>query len=371
MELHKSLCKIFKSVSSPPGISGAQSYGNSLSAFGPMGASGLPLDQIRGGPGTARQNRVIPRASSSNPSFYRHRSSYSSSHLSLQRAFALYRDDKRKRRAGRREEEMKTKERLELMSAGYRQLLEQKGLSSAEGYKRAMEKEKRRVAKKMYRETLSEGKKAEIKEKDKERKRMKRATRSGNAESVSNIMQQFSLGFSDGVHGLGCDSIENASRTGSGSVGGSLGIGVGSIGSIGMGSDSIENTCRTGSVGGGLGIGSGPIESSLGIDSGFIETTPRAGPGSVGGSLGISARSVGSSLGIGAGSVGVAEIGLGTAETVSRLGSGSVGDVPGMASASVESVSWIDSVSFDTGSEERVVNSASTPSDCQNPMKLD
>lgn len=194
-----------------PGISGAQSYGNSLSAFGPMGPSGLPLGQIRGGPGTARQNKVIPRASSSNLSFYRQRSSYSNSHLSLQRAFALYRDDKRKRRAGRREEEVKTKERLELMSAGYRQLLEQKGLSSAEGYKKAMEREKRRVAKKLYRETLSERKKAEIKQKDKERKRMKRALRSANAESVSNIMQQFSLGFSDSVPGMGSGSIQNLS----------------------------------------------------------------------------------------------------------------------------------------------------------------
>lgn len=308
-----------------PGMSGAQSYGNSLSAFGPMGPSGLPLDQIRGGPGTSRQNRVVPRASSSNLSFYRQRSNYSSSHLSLQRAFALYRDDKRKRRAGRREEEVKTKERLELMSAGYRQLLEQKGLSSAEGYKKAMEREKRRVAKKLYRETLSEGKKAEIKEKDKERKRMKRASRSVNAESVSNIIQQFSLGFSDSVPGLGSGSIQNTiragsdSRTGSDSAGSSLG------------------TC-TGSAGGGLGIGTG---------------------------------SVGNISGVGSGSVGLSEMGHRTAGTIPRLGSGSVRGVSGMATPSVESVSWIDSVSFDTGVEERAVSSASIPSDGQDPMKLD
>jgi hypothetical protein len=117
----------------------------------------------------------------------------------LQAAFALYRDDKGRRRFEHHEKATKTKANLKLMNEGYRQLIEHKSATSADWYKRAMDREKRRLAKQRYRAKLPDGKKDEIKQKDRERKkRMRRTDRSVIGDAMSSVTEQFSL--SDNLH---------------------------------------------------------------------------------------------------------------------------------------------------------------------------
>ncbi|KAK7109902.1 hypothetical protein V1264_013861 [Littorina saxatilis] len=255
------------------GISGVQSFVNSLSAFGSLGAPGLPLARTHGLPDHSTQNSVLPGAPGSHLSFHCPKPGYSSSHMALQRAFALYRDDKRKKGVSIKEEELKTEERLDLMSAGYRQLLEHKGGLTLDYYKRAIEKEKRRVAKKAYRATLSEIKKSEIKEKDKERKRMRRSLSSAAGVDVSNIMQQFSFGFSDNAPGLGSNSADSASGIDHPSGGHIPGVDASTVGHIqASGMMSSRPEMESGMAGNTSDTNSSTVESSSWIDSVSFDT---------------------------------------------------------------------------------------------------
>ncbi|XP_076460640.1 uncharacterized protein LOC143293559 isoform X1 [Babylonia areolata] len=335
------------------GVSGIQSFVNSLSAFGSLGAPGLPLSQIGASAGPSRQNRMggLPKSQRGGSA------GYSKSHSSLQRAFALHREDKRRKQEGVTSDE-DMKQRLELMT----ELLTLKGISSTEDYKAALLREKRRLAKKLYRASLPEEKKNEIKEKDKLHKRLKRATRWAASESMTDTTTQH---FSDCSSDMTSQKdFDNVPRTSSG-FGGSFTA----VGSVSMGGLHDKDQ--------GGGGGNASRHSS---DSSRVGARPGSGPSSEENMHGMGSEPLSCDTGMGSGSAG---LGSGSAGSIPRLGSSCLSNIPRICSTSaahvqvgtdpmesfasarpgsvssssmvfgsVGSVPWMDPVSFDTSSQE-------------------
>ena len=328
-------------------MSGVQGFVQSLSAFGSMGGTALPLGQICGGRGGLQG----PGAG------------YSKSHSSLQRAFALHSEDKRRKEAGEKDEEIKR--RLELMS----ELLALKGVNTEEEYKRALQREKRRVAKKLYRAGLPEEKKHEIKEKDKLHKRLKRATKWAATATMTDAAAQFSHDSANMSSGKEYEG------------GGPPHSSPGSVSSYaGMSSEYVEDVPEKNESSAGRMVS----ESSAMVQSGGSESTSAGRPHSLG------SDSVGCYPGLGSGSL--PRLGPTSLGSMPRLGSASLTAFPrmgtdnmesfhsmapapvssgGMVFGSAASVSWMDSMSFDTeGQEQRRMDAATSPRDGHNPMKL-
>ncbi|KAL8604936.1 hypothetical protein ACOMHN_028564 [Nucella lapillus] len=345
-------CETVKLFSLSPGVSGIQSFVNSLSAFGSLGAPGLPLGQMGASAGASRQSKAggLAKPLGSDPGS----GSFSKSQSSLQRAFALHHEDQRKKQEGVTSEE-DMKQRLELMS----ELLSLKGVSSTEDYKTALIREKRRLAKKLYRASLPVEKKTEIKEKDKLHKRLKRATRWAATASMTDASQHFSDCSSDVASHKDFDDIP---RSGSGFAGSFAAVGSVSVEGMqdkdqGGGGTASRHSCDSPRMpGSGPGPGSEDNPHSFGSESlAACDTGMGSGSGGVGigGGVGRLGPSCLGNLPRICSSSSSAHIGVGTdpMESFASARPGHAVSAASMVFGSVGSVPWMDPLSFDAASQ--------------------